>query len=150
MYREGCFKNFNKNSINLLSLVLPRTLRLDKGTETGLMGKRQNADPRSVDYLRGPGPWTTLVDHSRGPLAWTTRVDHSRGPLAWTTRVDHSRGPLPWTTREILPTGQWTKHYSPEFKKPRFVGTTIIQSGIHFIIHFRYLFHIRRCTVNIF
>jgi hypothetical protein len=35
--REGCFKNFIRNSINLLSLVLPRTLRLDKGTETGLM-----------------------------------------------------------------------------------------------------------------
>ena len=64
MYREG--------------LVLPRTLRLDKGTETGLMWKRQNADPRSVDYLRIPGPWTTRVDHSRGPLAWTTPVDHSR------------------------------------------------------------------------
>ena len=26
-------------------------------------GKRQNADPRSADYLCGPGPWTTLVDH---------------------------------------------------------------------------------------
>jgi hypothetical protein len=55
-------------------------------------GKRQNADPRSVDYLRGPGPWTTFVDH--GPLQWTTLVDHSRGPLSWTTLVDHSRGPL--------------------------------------------------------
>jgi hypothetical protein len=32
-------------------------------------GKRQNADPRSVDYLRGPGLWTTFVDHSHGPLA---------------------------------------------------------------------------------
>ena len=39
-------------------------------------GKRQNADPRSMDYLRGPGPWTTLVDH--GPLLWTTLVDHLR------------------------------------------------------------------------
>jgi hypothetical protein len=67
MYREGCFKNFNKNYINLLSLVLPSTLRLDKGTETGLMGKRQNADPRSVDY--------TFVDLVHGPLLWTTRVD---------------------------------------------------------------------------
>jgi hypothetical protein len=37
-------------------------------------GKRQNADPRSMDYLRGPGPWTTLMDH--GPLLWTTLVDH--------------------------------------------------------------------------
>ena len=36
-------------------------------------GKRQNADPRSVDYLRGPGPWTTLVDHFYGPFSWTTR-----------------------------------------------------------------------------
>ena len=36
-------------------------------------GKRQNADPKSADYLRGPGPWTTIVDHSRGPLSWTTR-----------------------------------------------------------------------------
>jgi hypothetical protein len=36
------------------------------------MGKRQNADPRSVDYLRGPGPWTTLVDHFYGPFSWTT------------------------------------------------------------------------------
>jgi hypothetical protein len=34
-------------------------------------GKRQNADPRSADYLCGPGPWTTLVDH--GSLLWTTR-----------------------------------------------------------------------------
>jgi hypothetical protein len=37
MCRKGCFKNFNKSSINLLSLVLPRTLKLDKGTEPGLM-----------------------------------------------------------------------------------------------------------------
>ncbi len=37
MYREGFFKNFIRNSINLLSLILPRILRLDKGTETGLM-----------------------------------------------------------------------------------------------------------------
>ena len=40
------------------------------------IGKRQNADPRSVDYLRGPGPWTTFVDH--GPLPWTTLVDRLR------------------------------------------------------------------------
>ena len=39
----------------------------------GTKGKRQNVDPRSADYLRGPGPWTALVDHSRGPLSWTSR-----------------------------------------------------------------------------
>jgi hypothetical protein len=44
-------------------------------------GKRQNADPRSVDYLRGPGPWTTFVDH--GPLQWTTLVDHLRDTRFW-------------------------------------------------------------------
>jgi hypothetical protein len=36
-----------------------------KGRVVLLNGKRQNADPRSADYLRGPGPWTTLVDHLR-------------------------------------------------------------------------------------
>ena len=45
------------------------------------LGKRQNADPRSVNYLRGPGPWTTFVDH--GPLQWTTLVDHLRDTRFW-------------------------------------------------------------------
>jgi hypothetical protein len=45
-------------------------------------GKRQNADPRSVDYLCGPGPWTTLVDHSHGPfLMWTNRETPDFGGL---------------------------------------------------------------------
>ena len=37
MYREGYFKNVIKILLNFLYLVLPRTLGLDKGTETGLM-----------------------------------------------------------------------------------------------------------------
>ena len=40
------------------------------------MGKRQNADPKSVD-----GPWTTLVDHSHGPFSWTTRKTPDFGGL---------------------------------------------------------------------
>jgi hypothetical protein len=44
-------------------------------------GKRQNADPRSMNYLCGPGPWTIIVDH--GPLQWTTLVDHLRDTRFW-------------------------------------------------------------------
>ena len=33
-------------------------------------GKGQNADPKSANYLRGPGPWTTIVDRKELSLGY--------------------------------------------------------------------------------
>jgi hypothetical protein len=68
------FPSFISNTSTGIDLKFVRSL------QPGI-GKRQNADPRSVDYLRGPGPWTTFVNH--GPLQWTTLVDHLRDIRFW-------------------------------------------------------------------
>ena len=45
-----------------------------------LYGKVQNMDPRSMDPLSGPGPWTPSMDWVHGPPPWTESMDPLHGP----------------------------------------------------------------------
>ena len=60
-------------------------------------GRGQNLDPRSMDHLFGPGPWTPYLDRVHGPPIWTGSMDPLFGPGAWTPYLDRVHGPPLWT-----------------------------------------------------